>query len=163
VGRHAHVGGSPRFIIGNDGSEEAQAVIRAVSGRFWPEGSEARIVSVVQTIAPVATALEANTYALEPAYSVIQEADEQTRHRLAKVAEESESALRRAGLVVTSAVVDGDPREIILFEAERLKADAIFVGARGLGRVERLLLGSVSNFVVTHAPCSVEVDRLGHR
>jgi nucleotide-binding universal stress UspA family protein len=151
--------GPVRILIGNDGSPQAQAVIRAVGARAWPKNTEAEIVSIVETLVPVMTSLEASTYAQEPAYSVIQEADERERLRLAKIASESESVLRGAGLVVTSKVIDGDPREILVLEAERFKADAVFVGARGHGQLERLLLGSVSNYVVTHAPCSVEVVR----
>jgi nucleotide-binding universal stress UspA family protein len=44
-------------------------------------------------------------------------------------------------------------------EAEIWGADAIVIGARGLGPLDRLLLGSVSTAVVSHAPCSVEVFR----
>jgi len=150
------------IVIGADGSPEADAVIRAVASRAWPAGSEARIVSVVQTLAPVQTSLEANTYALEQAYSVIRQADESMRFRLESVAAESANALRRAGLSVRSEVLDGNPRDALLAEAYAMHADAIFVGARGLGKVERLLLGSVSSYVVTHARCSVEVVRARH-
>jgi nucleotide-binding universal stress UspA family protein len=114
---------------------------------------------VVQTLAPLPTPLEANTYVHERAYSVICEADEHERHRLANAVAKSEAALRGAGLIVSSKLIEGDPRETIVSEAESFKAHTIFVGARGLGRVERLLLGSVSNYVVTHAPCTVEVVR----
>jgi nucleotide-binding universal stress UspA family protein len=55
--------------------------------------------------------------------------------------------------------MDGDPREVIVVAADLSKADAIFVGARGLGRVERFLLGSVSTHILTHAHCTVEVVR----
>ena len=56
-------------------------------------------------------------------------------------------------------VVEGDPRQMIIEEAHGRNADAIFVGARGLGRVERLLLGKVSTYVLTHARRTVEVVR----
>src|SRR5204863_9585777 len=120
-------------------SAAAEAVIRSVAARSWPEKSEARIVAVVQTLAPVADPLDASTFAQEPAYSVIRQADERLRFRLRNIAAESVNALRRAGLTATSAVIDGDPREVILDEAERSCADAIFVGARGMGRIERLI------------------------
>jgi nucleotide-binding universal stress UspA family protein len=44
-------------------------------------------------------------------------------------------------------------------EAEDLMADCIFVGARGMGRLERFLIGSVSLGVAARAHCSVEVVR----
>lgn len=39
------------------------------------------------------------------------------------------------------------------------KIDMIVMGTRGLGGFKRMLLGSVSSGVVTHAPCSVLVVR----
>jgi nucleotide-binding universal stress UspA family protein len=148
-----------RIIIGTDGSPEADVVIGVVASRVWPAGSEAQVVSVVQTLAPVQTSLEANTYATEQAYSVIRQADESTRSRLESVAADSANALRRAGLGVRSVVIEGDPRDALLAAADAMQADTIFVGARGLGSVQRFLLGSVSSYVVSHAQCSVEVVR----
>ena len=85
--------------------------------------------------------------------------NEQERLYLKNAAEESVHKLQRAGLIVSSVVQEGDPKEALVQEALDWKADAIFVGARGLGRVERLLLGSVSSATVAHAPCTVEVIR----
>jgi len=163
--RVARLGGSAnlhdpiRIVIGIDGSEEASMAVRSVAARCWPAKTEAVIVSAVQTLAPVTTSLEESTFAQEPAYSVIREADERLRARLGNIIEEFADALRQAGLIATTRLVDGDPREAILTAAEITRADTIFVGARGLGRMDRLLLGSVSSYIVTHAHCSVEVVR----
>ena len=43
--------------------------------------------------------------------------------------------------------------------ANELDVDLVVVGARGRSAVRRLLLGSTSDFVATHAPCSVLVVR----
>ena len=154
--------GPLRLIVGTDGSTEADSVINAVAARSWPEKTEAQIVSAVQTLVPAATTtLEANTFLQEPAYTVICEVDERERGRLHKVSEASAEILRRTGLITTCSVVDGDPRDIILAEAELSNADTIFLGARGLGRVERLVLGSVSTHIVSHAHCTVEIVRRG--
>jgi nucleotide-binding universal stress UspA family protein len=48
---------------------------------------------------------------------------------------------------------------MILDEAERWGADLIVVGSHGYRAWERFLLGSVSQAVVSHAKCSVEVVR----
>jgi nucleotide-binding universal stress UspA family protein len=166
--RITRMGGSQKpdcpihIIIGNDGSAEAEKVICSVAGRSWPENTEVQIVSAVQTLVPVTTEVEASTYSQEPAYKVILEADEQMRFRLGNIAAESANLLHRSGLIASTHLVEADPRDAILDTAELEKADTIFVGARGRGRMERLLLGSVSSYVVTHAHCSVEVVRGNH-
>jgi nucleotide-binding universal stress UspA family protein len=67
--------------------------------------------------------------------------------------------LKAAGLVTTAIIKVEEPKRLLLNEAERWDADCVFVGARGLSRLERLLLGSVSMAVMTRAHCSVEVVR----
>jgi nucleotide-binding universal stress UspA family protein len=52
------------------------------------------------------------------------------------------------------------PKALLLNEAEGWNADSIFAGARGLGRVERLLTGSVSSSVAARANCSGEIVRV---
>jgi len=56
---------------------------------------------------------------------------------------------------VTTLARQGDPAEAILSAAKELRADAIVMGRRGRGRLEGLLLGSVSQKVVSLAPCAV--------
>jgi nucleotide-binding universal stress UspA family protein len=57
------------------------------------------------------------------------------------------------------AVRQGDPRTVIIDEAKAWSADLIVVGSHGYTGIKRLLLGSVAQSVVSHAPCSVEVVR----
>jgi nucleotide-binding universal stress UspA family protein len=65
------------------------------------------------------------------------------------------------GLQVSTLVKQEDPKQLLCEEAERWGADCIFVGAKGVGRLERLLIGSVSSAVAARAHCSVEVIRPG--
>ena len=148
-----------KIIVGNDGSRTAASAIESVSKRSWPAKTEVQILSVVQTLVPAPIGLEVSTFSHEPAYNVIREADEHERGRLQKLALQSADVLRHAGLIAKSTVIDGQAGGLIVAEAERSDADAIFVGARGLGRMDRILLGSVSTHVVTHAHCTVEVVR----
>ena len=73
--------------------------------------------------------------------------------------EAAESTLRTVELQVASLIEEEDPKQFLIAEAERCGADSIFVGARGLNRIERFFLGSVSAAVVSRAHCSVEVAR----
>ncbi len=62
-------------------------------------------------------------------------------------------------LNITKAVVRGSPGQVVVEEAERWGADLIVVGSHGYGFWSRTLLGSVSQAIVHHAPCSVLVVR----
>ena len=53
----------------------------------------------------------------------------------------------------------GDPSTEIINTAKELNADLIVVGSKGKSLGERLLLGSVSTYVVTHSPISTLVVR----
>jgi len=58
---------------------------------------------------------------------------------------------RTAGFEVRGSVAKGKSWRVICDEAEKLDAEPIVVGARGLSRVQSVLLGSVSSAVVVHA------------
>jgi nucleotide-binding universal stress UspA family protein len=75
--------------------------------------------------------------------------------------EERAEGLRDAGAVKTveAHLVIGDPGREISRLADELDAGLVILGSRGLGGVRRMLLGSVSDFLVGHAPCSVMVVR----
>lgn len=49
----------------------------------------------------------------------------------------------------------GSPGPAVLSVAKKYEADLIVMGSRGLGPLNGLFMGSVSSYVVTHAPCPV--------
>jgi len=53
----------------------------------------------------------------------------------------------------------GSPGELICLHAEKEKVDLIVVGARGLGLIKGLILGSVSSHVVSNAKANVLVAK----
>ena len=69
----------------------------------------------------------------------------------------------KVGFQVQEAVRLGKPADEILTVAQRQKADLIITGAKGLGAIGRVLLGSVSTRVVQHAPCSVPGRAIARR
>jgi nucleotide-binding universal stress UspA family protein len=60
---------------------------------------------------------------------------------------------------IVTELLNGSPESRIVEKAEEIHADLIIVGSHGYNRWERLLLGSVSDSVIHHAPCSVLVVR----
>lgn len=57
-------------------------------------------------------------------------------------------------------VETGDPGPTICEVAARIGADVVVIGSHGHGWLQRVLIGSVSNHVLHHAPCPVLVMRL---
>jgi nucleotide-binding universal stress UspA family protein len=139
-----------RLIIGVDGSEDAEAAVEAVAARKWPAGSEARIVSGTWA----APQLKSHRMVGPITNWILEE-----KARVRKMVDKDIARLTDAGLKTEAVVKDGEPKSLLIGEAESWGADCIFVGARGLGRVERFMLGSVSSAVAARAHCSVEVAR----
>ena len=85
------------------------------------------------------------------------------REEAKKFVEQAETkgrSLFPGGLLnLTAVALDGSPQRIIVETAQEWGADLIVVGSHGYGLWSRALLGSVSNSVVHHAPCSVLVVR----
>lgn len=52
-------------------------------------------------------------------------------------------------------MIDGHSGTVIVRVAEREGADLIVMGALGRSMVEKVLVGSISQYVVRHAPCAV--------
>jgi nucleotide-binding universal stress UspA family protein len=68
--------------------------------------------------------------------------------------------LRAAELIVSSKIEEGDPKRLLIADAEEWGAECIFIGASCAHTpFEKFLLGSVAMAVVTRARCSVEVVR----
>ncbi|WP_352432444.1 universal stress protein [Pyrinomonas sp.] len=146
-----------RLLLAVDGSEASDAAVDEVARRALPEGSEIEIVSVYES--PYAMLAEPWMSA-EVDYDVIEKAE---RERARRVVEDAAAKLR-AGPVsqqskITTKVLKGQPKRAIVEEAEAFGADLIVIGSHGRGSVERFLLGSVSQAVAMHAPCSVEIVR----
>jgi nucleotide-binding universal stress UspA family protein len=72
-----------------------------------------------------------------------------------KILEDGARIVESFGIPGETISVPGDAASMILEVAAARRVDVIVMGHRGLSRVERFLLGSVSNKVVQHAPCGV--------
>jgi nucleotide-binding universal stress UspA family protein len=82
--------------------------------------------------------------------------------RARRILDEQVGRIEQAGGTVSGAhLVEGRPADAILDLAERIGADLIVVGSRGLGSIKSLLIGSVSLGVVHHTDRPVLVVRGG--
>lgn len=123
-----------RVLLATDGSEASMAAAEALAERPWPEGSEFRIVTVEEP------------WLLRPTNTIF-------------YVDSAREVLASAGLKATTAVLSGNPKEVILEEAKKWNADLIVVGSHGRHGFKRFLLGSVSDAVAMNAHSSVVVVR----
>lgn len=147
-----------RILLATDGSEHSEAAVDEIARRHSRPGSEVRVISVVAPYFPTTqtpwVGVDMNLY----------DQMEKDARKLARAAVKKAAAKLRAGkksrkLNVTTKVLSGSPKGVILEEAEAFGADLIVVGSHGHGMLERFLLGSVSQAVALHAKCSVEIVR----
>lgn len=73
--------------------------------------------------------------------------------------EELKSLAADSGVEATTLLEGGSIYEAVLSAAERIRAGAIIVGTSGKSTLDRVLIGSVSEFVFRNSRCSVIVVR----
>ncbi len=133
----------PHILVGLDGSAQSDRALRRLAEGNWPHGTQARITTVVdERVANFIPHSETNL-------------EEWAQHQV----EKAERALEGTGLTVSTTVLSGDPRKLLLKETEEWGADLILVGGNGKRNSRNYLLGSVATALVSHAHCSVEVVR----
>ncbi len=148
--------GAPvRILLALDGSHGSGAAVHAVRTRMWPPGCEVRLTTVVdpQNV-PIVNQLVPS--AARGAASAAHRAWVQ------EFVDEAAKKLRGSELIVSSKIEEGDPKSLIIANAEEWGAECIFIGAsRARNSFEKFLLGSVATAVVSRAHCSVEIVRAG--
>lgn len=149
VARVAHVTGG--VLVGHDGSGCGREALQWAAGLASRAGYPLHVLRAWK----ITTAPQPAT--LEPGYVPPLEDFEKA------VLEELEAHVAAAGLdpelPVTCHVAHGNPARRLIESAAG--ADLLVVGARGLGGFAGLVLGSVSDQCVRHAPCPVTVVRTG--
>jgi nucleotide-binding universal stress UspA family protein len=141
-----------RILLATDGSDCSVAAARSIAERPWPAGSEVKVVSAIDLVAP----------ATEPWYldaSVMARLEEGLAEQAQDAVKAAEKIISGAGLKASVAVPVGNPKAVVLDEAKEWGADLVVVGSHGRHGIDRVLMGSTSEAVAMHAHCSVEVIR----
>ncbi|KAL7144361.1 hypothetical protein ABFS83_07G006400 [Erythranthe nasuta] len=67
------------------------------------------------------------------------------------------TAASQKEITVLMKIYWGDAREKLCESIDNVPLDSLVIGNRGLGKIKRAIMGSVSNFVVNNATCPVTV------
>ena len=135
--------GYQTIVVGTDGSGRAGAAVRKAFELARLTGATVHAVNVMHTSA-----------AFEDPHSAQLVMDE-LRDHAEGIKEQLERDARRQGVIVEFHSAVGEPADVLVELAEKLDADLVVVGNRGMSGMKRFVLGSVPNRVSHHCPCSV--------
>lgn len=150
-----------KILIATDGSQFSRAAVENVCRMLNGAEKEAS-VKIVSVFEPPLLAAASAPYAFPAQYNPVMEKElrEAADNSVSEAARQARSVLPMLNGNLTTRVLCGLPAaQAIVEEAREWSADLIVVGSHGYGFWQRMLLGSVSNAVVHHAPCSVLVVR----
>ncbi|MEN8762288.1 MAG: universal stress protein [Thiogranum sp.] len=141
-----------KILLATDGSESARAAVDCLLRFPFPKHSDVTLLTVIDRNVfkneAMSSINEEQRDELEETEKIVQVAAQEL------LAEEA-ARLTSAGWSESRELRIGHPAEEIARLAEQLDSDCIIVGSHGTSGIKRFLLGSVSDYVLQYAPCSV--------
>jgi nucleotide-binding universal stress UspA family protein len=132
------------ILVGIDGSEGSERAVRWTAELAASLGARVVAVHVYEPLAHLG-----DTESLD-----FREMEDATEKRLRQ---EWVKPLVDGGVEIDASIHHGVPAEVLLDVAGQREVDLMVVGARGLGHLRSLALGSTSSKLIQSAPCPVTV------
>lgn len=145
-----------KILLATDGSEYSKAAIEKCCKMFGDTKDKfVKVVSVYENVFPVA----GEPFAISAEY--YQELENDSKAQAEKYAADAVDLIKQGcgGIAAETEVINGSPERAIIETAQKWGADLIIVGSHGRGFWGRMMIGSVSDAVMHHAPCSVLIVR----
>jgi len=139
------------FVLATDGSESSDQAVEYCRRVLDPETFGLLVIHVAQ---PIPTAMEDDLMWFETDPSELRK---MALGHAQDVARTTAERLKKHGFGVEVEARLGHPGHEICEFAESRRATGIVMGRRGRSTVGDILLGSVSHYVIHHAPCPVTV------
>nr|WP_320160628.1 universal stress protein [uncultured Methanoregula sp.] len=137
------------ILVAIDGSETSQRALDGAVDMAKAGNSKLHAAYVVET--GLFSSLPADN-TVEIMYNVLQNEGK-------SVLEKAKVTAAAKGVSLTTHVKSGHAGSELITLADKINADLIVVGSHGKSQADRLLIGSVSTFVVTHSKVSTLVVR----
>lgn len=146
-----------RQIIGYDGSHGADICVDAVAKRSWSHNCEFRLVLAPNSGIPAKIGRF-----VSPSDDLFVSELEKARPWAEEIATSARHKLTAADLEVEISVNTGNPKQVLIDEAESYGAHCIFVGSNSAQKnSERFSIGCTAAAIAERAGCSVEVVKSG--
>jgi nucleotide-binding universal stress UspA family protein len=144
-----------KILLATDGSRYTEAATQSMISLFRPQDSEILVLQVVEPVVFSTPPQMAAGYAPEMSERLQGQIND-AKDAVARTAE----VLRAAGFKTETSVVESEIRTGILDAAAEWNADLIVLGSHGEKGLRKFFLGSVSESIARHAPCSVLIVRI---
>ena len=145
-----------KVLLATDGTKYGDAAVEMTAKLRLTAEDEIQVVCVIDMAIPMPIDIYGGSM---PKTSEIERSARENAEQVGRSAAEKLKGSITEGVIISTHVLFGSPDSRIVETAEEIGADLIVIGSHGYNTWERLLLGSVSNSVVHHAPCSVLIAR----
>lgn len=145
------------ILVGVDGSESALQAVALAAALSKAHDSALVLVHVVQVsaIADQALQMSATEHLKEDPKTIMEKLSQEVLDQARACAIQAGASEGRIATLTT----DGNQTRQLVQAAKDREADLIVLGSRGRGRLEGMLLGSVSQKVAALAPCPCLIAR----
>ncbi|MEZ6138159.1 MAG: universal stress protein [Pirellulaceae bacterium] len=141
-----------KVLLATDGSKAAEEAAAFLAHLPHPDRMELTVLAISPTF---------EFHGSREVVDWIQRNLETERQRAVDACQRVEAIFEGANASVETVITEGHAAKTIVAEAKARGSELIVLGALGHSTIDRILLGSVSDFVSTHAPCSVLLVRPG--
>ncbi|MFI5042211.1 MAG: universal stress protein [Acidimicrobiales bacterium] len=138
------------IVVGTDGSATAGQAVRQAGALAVALGAKLHVVHAFQTLSAM-TSIGPDGGAAAASIGLSEAVEAQAKAILDRAVEDAKAL----GVEVEAHLSPGDAANALIETAERVDADLLVIGNKGMSGVRRFVLGSVPNKVSHHCPCSL--------
>nr|GMD47718.1 universal stress protein A-like protein [Ipomoea batatas] len=120
-----------------------------------PAGAMVTLVNVQPTFRPLIYPPGPDDIAVELTPMVVEAVKKGQEHNASEVLSRALQICRENKVRAETLILEGDAKDRICEAAEEMHVDLLVVGSRGLGKIKRAFLGSVSDYCAHHVHCPI--------
>ncbi|KAM7259617.1 hypothetical protein ACFE04_015358 [Oxalis oulophora] len=147
--------------VAMDFSKGSKLALKWVIDNLLQEGDHLLVIHVKPPADPVSrTFLWAETGSPLIPFDEFREQEVMLRYEVqldAEVLDMLDTVNNQKHVSIIAKIYWGDARVKLIEAVDTLKLDSLVMGSRGLGNIQRVILGSVTNYVLQSAACAVTV------
>ncbi|KAL5708926.1 hypothetical protein ACHQM5_019669 [Ranunculus cassubicifolius] len=150
-----------RIMVGLDESDESLYALKWTIENLFNyvqnevESEEIGVVTLVNVVQPFQHMVFPAGPAVYATTTVIDSVRKAQQQNSAMLLDRALEICKGKNIKAESVILEGDPKDMICQAAEQIQPDMVVVGSRGLSKLKRAFLGSVSDYCAHHVKCPI--------